>query len=73
MEALQPVLQHRAVNLLQHVHPHLDHVIGPHADDVRVERRVVQLAQRQAVRHQRLAFEMGVSDDVGRFEQFLMP
>src|SRR2546426_2870257 len=73
LESLQAVLQHRAVWLAENVRAQLHRQVRPHAQDVPVERRVVQLAQRQPVRHDRLAPRMPVRQDVRRVEQLLVP
>lgn len=44
LEALQAMLKHRPVDLLQHVEAHLDLEAGRDANDVGVERSVVKLA-----------------------------
>ncbi len=41
LKALQPVAQHRTINLIQHIGSYLDHVIRPNPEDVRIERGVV--------------------------------
>jgi hypothetical protein len=46
---LQSVPQHRAVLLDQHVSSHFDDVVGTHRNEVLIEGRVMQLAQRDAV------------------------
>ena len=45
MESLEPVDQHRAVGVVEDVAAHLDDTVRPDADQVPVERRVVELAQ----------------------------
>src|SRR2546425_12310490 len=73
LESLQAVLQDRPVRLVENVLAQLHRQVRPHAQDVPVERRVVQLAQRQPVRHDRLAPRMPVRQDVRRVEQLLVP
>ena len=46
LEALQTMLEHRPVDLLQYVEAHLHLEIGRNADDVAVECGVVKLAER---------------------------
>ena len=49
LEALQAVLEHRPVDLLEDVEAHGDLEVGREADEVAVEGGVVQLAEREAV------------------------
>lgn len=49
LETLESVLQHRTVDLGEHVVAHLEHQVGPDAHDVHVEHRVVQLAEGEAI------------------------
>lgn len=72
MQALEPVAQHGAVGLAPDVGPHLDPVVGPDADEVPVEGRVVQLAQGEPVVDHGLAAGLPVRDDVGGVEQLLV-
>lgn len=62
MEPLHSMLQHRSVDFLQHVEAHLDVIVGIDADDVTIERGVMQLAQCEAVRNARLAFRIAIRD-----------
>src|SRR5207249_11961577 len=55
LKALQPVLKHRPVDLFQDVEAHLDLEVGRDADDVGVERGMMELAEREAVGDYRLA------------------
>ena len=50
IHVLEPVLQHRAVNLREHVGANRDPVVGRDAEDVGVEGAVVDLAEGEAVR-----------------------
>jgi hypothetical protein len=43
------MLEHRPVDLLQHVEAHRDPEVGRDADDIGVERGVMQLAEREVV------------------------
>ena len=72
LEPLQPIFQHRAVHLPQDVEAHLDHEIRAHAEDVSIKGRMVELAERQAVRHDGLSFGMAIGQDVGGFQEFGM-
>jgi hypothetical protein len=72
MEALEAVLEHWPVDLLQDVEPDVDFQVGRHAEDVPVECRVVQRAQRESVRHDRPPARMPVGQDMGRIEELLV-
>ena len=69
MVLLQPIKQHRAVDLSEHVGPDLDDSVGADAKDVRVERRVMDLAHRQAVGDDRLASLVAIGENVSCIEQ----
>ena len=69
MAFLESVAEHRAVLLGEDVTADLDDQIGSDAKDVAVEGGVVDLAQRQAVRHYPLAERVGVRNDVRGVEQ----
>ena len=69
LEVLQAVLEHRPVDLLQHVEAHRDLEVGRDADDVGVERGVVQFAEREAVGNHRLAERVALREDVGGFAE----
>ena len=73
VKLLEPVFQHRPVNLLEHVQADLDLVVGPDAEDLRIERGVVQLAEREAVWNDRMPLRMPVWQNVRGLEEFLMP
>lgn len=65
LELLEAMTEHRAVDLLQDVLAHFDNQVRTDADNMTVERGVVQLAQRQPIRDERLAFWMAVGKDMG--------
>jgi hypothetical protein len=65
------VLEHRPVDLLQHVEAHRDLEVGRDADDVGVERGVMQLAEREAVGNHRLAERVAIREDVGGLQQLV--
>src|ERR1017187_4246459 len=73
VEPLQAVLKHRPVDLFKHIEPHLNSIIRAHPEDVAVECGVMQLAEREAVRHSRLAIGIAGSNDVSSLEPFLVP
>jgi hypothetical protein len=58
VQLLQPVLQHRAIDFFEHVEAHFDPVVWAHAKNVAIERGVMELAERDAVRHLGLAFRV---------------
>jgi len=66
MEPLQAVDQHRPVGLVQHIRSNSHGVVGCDADDVAIERSVVQRAQRHAVGNGGNAEGVGVRHDVSR-------
>ena len=72
LEALQAMLEHRPVDLLQHVEAHRDLEVGRDADDVGVERGVMQRAEREAVGNYRLAGRVAIREDVGGLQQLVM-
>jgi len=72
LEALEAMLEHRPVDLLQHVEADRDLEVGRDADDVGVERGVMQLAEREAVGNHRLAERVNIRKDVSGPQQFVM-
>jgi hypothetical protein len=69
VEALEAVLEHRAVSLPEHVSANVHDQVGPDADDVAVEGRVVEGTQGQAVGDLRLAERVAIRQDVRGVEQ----
>jgi hypothetical protein len=69
LDALESVGEHRAIDLGEHVTPHLHHMVGPDPDDVRVEGGVVQLAEGKPVGHDSSSLWMAVRQDVGCVEE----
>ena len=55
VQGLQSKLQRWPIVLDQHVRPYLNHVVGPHSDNMRVERAMVDRAHSYSVRHNRFA------------------
>ena len=72
LKALETMLKHRPVDFLQHVEAHGDLEVGRDADEVAVEGRVVELAEREAVGNDRLPQRMAVREDVSGFQQLVM-
>jgi len=66
------MLEHRPVDLLQHVEAHRDLEVGRDADDVGVERGVMQLAEREAVGNHRLVEQVNIRKGVGGLQQRVM-
>src|SRR4051794_32769640 len=60
MEALQARAQHRPVDLAQQTARDVDHALRIDAEEVAVEREVMDLAQRQAVDDRRAALGLDV-------------
>ena len=73
MVGLQAVLQHRSVDLGKDVGADLDYVVGADAEDVGVERRVVNLTKGQAVAHDRIPVLVTIRQDVRGVEQLDVP
>jgi hypothetical protein len=63
--------EHRAIGLVQDVLPHLNDVVGPHSDNVRVKRGMMDLAHGDPIRNYRLA-ALGIASDMSGVEQFNM-
>ena len=68
-DLLEAVPEHRTIDLFQNVAPDFDDVVGSHAKDVRVKRRVVELAEGESVGNDRLAARVPVRKDVRGFEE----
>ena len=64
--------EHRTVDFAKDVFPNLNDEIGPDADDVVVEGRVMQLAQGKAVGDYRIASRLSIRDDVCSVKQFFV-
>jgi hypothetical protein len=71
VETLQPVDEHRAVLLSQHIFANLDDAVRPNPDDVAIKGRMVQFAERQAVRYHRFTGRMFIRKDVSRLEELV--
>src|SRR5690606_3267994 len=66
---LPAVPQHRPVDLGQDVSAHVDHVVGPDADDVHVVRGMMDLAESEPVGNHRVTPRVPGRQDVSRVEQ----
>lgn len=73
MEALQPMNQHRPIGVIQHVSSYLHNAVRPDPNQMCVERRVVELAERQTVRDNGSPEWIRVRHDVRGFKQFIAP
>src|SRR5450759_5126772 len=73
MESLQTMDQHRAVGLLEDVAAHLDLVVRPDCHQVRVEGRMMQRTEGDAVRHSRRAKRFTVANDVSGLQELIVP
>src|SRR5690606_25150251 len=69
MHALKAVSQHRAVFFRKNVRANLDNSVRPNSDEVSVERRVVDLAEREPVVNLRHSKRVPVGDDVARIQK----
>ena len=72
MEALEAVHQHGTISFLEDVASNLDDAIGADSEEVTIERRMVELAQCEPVRHERLTQRISVGDDVRCVEQLVV-
>src|SRR5262245_21437188 len=66
LKALRAVDEHRPVFLTEDVASSLDHQVRPNAQDLSIEGRVVQRAEREAVRDHRHSARMAVRENMGR-------
>ena len=66
MESLQPMDQHRSVGFFQHVAAHLNFIIRSDRHQVRVERRMMERTEGDAVWHGRRAKRLTVAWKVGK-------
>lgn len=73
MHLLQTVAKHRAVDLLEQFPIDMHDPVRRYADQIAVERSVVDLAQAQPVRHERKPAFAVVLDDVRCVQQFRVP
>lgn len=72
MRLLDPVDQDGPVLFTEHVRANLDDEIGPDAEEVRVERSVVELAERQPVGDDRVTPWMAIPQDASGVEPLLV-
>lgn len=72
MYLLQADDEHRAVSLLQNRRFHVHDIVRSNREEEAVERGVVQSAQRDAVAHNRLSFEIAVRRNVSCIEKLRM-
>ena len=73
LEALQPVLQHRAISLSENVKSHLHGEVGADAQDMAVKGGVMEFAEGQTVWDDRFSLGVPIREDVSSLQQFLMP
>lgn len=69
VEALEAVHEHRAIHLAEDVVADVHDQVGADTHDVAIERGVVQTAQREAVRYDRLA-SLRIRRDMGGVDKF---
>jgi len=72
MNLLKTHDKHGAIHLDEDGRPHLDHVIGTDREEETVKRRVVKLAERDAIADDRLTFRILVWCDVRRVKKLLV-
>ena len=70
VNTLESVEEHRTVGLAQDVRPNFYDQVGSNADQVLIECRMVELAERETVRNLRFSARIGVGKDVRCIEQF---
>jgi hypothetical protein len=70
--SLEAVLKDRPINFLENVASNFDDTVRPNAENVPIKRGVVQLAECDPVRDDRLTSGMTVGKDVGSVEQVLV-
>lgn len=70
MKILETVSQHRTVDLIEDVVADLHDEVRPDAKNVPVERRVMELAKRHAIRDVRLTQWVRVTQDVSSVQEF---
>lgn len=63
--------EHRAIDFVQDILTNVDRVVGTNTEDVGIECRVMQFAERDAVGHARHPICRRVADDVRCVEEFL--
>ncbi len=68
LKSLKAVPKHRPVAFLKHVKTNLDLKIRRDTDDVRIERRVMELAERKAVGNHGLSQGMAIRKDMRSFK-----
>ena len=69
MHLLNAMTQHRAIDLLKKGAVDVDDVVRRDSEEVLIESRVMDLAQRQSVAYVRIAPSFPVADDVGGVQQ----
>lgn len=72
MHLLEPDLEHRTVRFLEDRSPNLNPVVRSYGHEEVVESGVMELAERQTVADDRIAFVVCISHDVSRVQEFLM-
>jgi len=72
MKALKSVDEHRSIRLIQNVRSNLDDQVRPYPEKISIERGMVQFAQCESVRDERLSKRIGVGDYVCGVQQFVV-
>ncbi|HET6639045.1 MAG TPA: hypothetical protein VFH82_09725, partial [Gemmatimonadota bacterium] len=70
LKSLKPVEEHRTVDFLENIHPYIDPTVRTNAENVPVVRCMVELAERQPVRDDRVSLRVLIGKDVRRVEEF---
>jgi hypothetical protein len=69
LKSLETMDEHGAVDFIKDVSPNVDGQVRRDAENVRVERGVMELAERKPVTNGRFTVRMAVGQDVSGFEQ----
>ena len=72
MQGLDPMYQRGTVRLAEQVVTHLHDVVGPDTEEVAIEGGVMELAERQAVRHDGFPL-IGVGQHMSGVQQLRVP
>ena len=72
VQILQSMTEHRPILLFKDIAMNLDHEVGPNTEDVSIKCGVMNLAERETIRHNGIALRVTIRKDVRGLEQFGM-
>lgn len=72
VKSLDRVYQSRAIGLAEDIGAHLDYEIGPESEEIAVEGRVVELAERKTILHRSLSLWFAVRQNMSGVQKLLM-